>query len=493
MRHLLIISVFFLCSTSLSQAQEVFPAFESFFAQHIKQGLVDYSSVKNQRKATNELKELISSTDWKAMSPDGQKAFLINSYNFFTIEKLARYFPVSSPKSIGNFFHKKEFFLKNKKYSLDQIEKDLLFGLERDPRFHLVLICGAMGCPPFPSEVFTPDNFEQQLEQASQMAMNHPDWIKEMDNNICISKIFNWYGFDFGDLRKFFKKYRPDLDESKPLKIIDYNWAINDVNANGDIPRDFMTPSQLLNKGTWELKSFQSAYTQASKDGFEQFNSRQTYFSSFNQFLIGTSPNVNVGLDVVWKKNFLNDLAGNSFLNFIDAQTGESYLTLNEGLDSLNNSDGENLKTTVTSGLAHLGPKIKFKPLKNISKLTLQQTVYLPIERSVDGQLISFTQFFYDQNLGARSSVFLELSFWTPLRPNVSVFPFLKSFWSYFPNKYISAYAMLALPGEYGAGFKINVTRKLELEFLHTRYVPYERFFEGRQAESWNIGIRLHP
>jgi len=107
--------------------------------------------------------------------------------------------------------------------------------------------------------------------------------------------------------------------------------------------------------------------------------------------------------------------------------------------------------------------------------------------------LISFTQFFYDQSLGNKFSAFVEVSFWTPIRPQFRIIPFIKSFWSYFPNRNYSVYAMLAYPGEYGAGIKLNITRRLELEFLATNYIAIEKFFGDRRAHTFNIGVRVHP
>ncbi|NNE29385.1 MAG: DUF547 domain-containing protein [Saprospiraceae bacterium] len=464
--------------------QSLFSDFDKFFGNHVRDGLVDYSSASKDSDSRNKILQGIKQFPYDEKSKEERMAFLINTYNFFVIHELSNHYPVASPKEIPRFFTEKNYQLNGKKYSLDKIEKDLLFGIERDPRFHLVLICGAKSCPPFYHNTFRSETLDKQLEDATSKAINDNSWLNETDESIWVSQIFSWYGFDFGDLRAFIKTYRPDISSSKPLKFQDYNWAINHIAAiDQSVIASFMTPSQLIAKGNWEFKSFQALYSEKRKDGFDQFNSRSSFFSSFNQFTYGAGSNLNLGFDLVLKRNFQNDFVSSSPFALFNSDNIQSRV------DTLTNAEGDVLRRQQAQGLSHIGPKVKFKPFSKIPKLTFQQTAYFPIQKSVDGQWVSFSQFFYDQNLGSRASLFLELSFWTVVHPDFNVFPIPRSFISYFPNKYITIYGLVALYGEFGVGTKINLTRRIELELLHSQFLENN----GKRAQTFNLGVRIHP
>jgi len=488
---------------------------DKFYQKNISEGKVNYAQIKQHTPVFEQLISRIKRIDWTKLNEDEQQAFLINAYNLYVIKAVNDRYPISSPKAVNGFFTKKKYRLFDKVYSLDQIEKDLLFGIKRDPRFHFILICGANGCPPFWSKAIRPDILDKQLEKATSFAINSP-WIQVTSDKLILSEIFSWYGFDFKDVPAYISQYSSEkIENNLSVTFNEYDWTLNELLKSGELQQPFLTASQLMSVGTWEFKAFQSTYIQVDRNGFDRDNSRSMYFSNYNQFIIGLSPKLNVGLDVVWKRNNLNDLSSRHWTSVFSAPLGENLNSIqcddpaanfsesspcnqlggggNTQTDFFQNSNRDSLIHTVQQGLAHLGPKIKFIPFKKIPKLTLQQTVYIPFKKSVDGQLISFTQFFYDQRLGAKGSLFTELSFWTPIRPNFKLFPFAKTFWSYFPNRHLSLYAMLSLPGEYGAGMKVNLTRRIELEILATKYLAVERFFGDRRASTVNFGIRIHP
>ncbi len=499
------------CSSFLL-GQSLEDKIDLLYAEHLEEGKVDYSKLKQNTAQLDALLIELRKVAWEQFEINDRQAFLINAYNLYVLKAILDRYPISSPKAINRFFTQKKYKLSQKLYSLDQIEKNLLFGEKRDARFHLVLICGAISCPPFWPKAFRGDQLENQLEEATSAAINS-DWISEKNGALTLSEIFTWYAYDFGNVFDFINKYRINkISTTAKIEYPAYNWSLNEYLSLGSQPAPFLTASQLMAVGTWEIKAFQSTYTQVQEDGFGRDNSRSTYFSSFNQILTGVSPNLNVGLDIVWKKNDVNNLSSESWTKVFNQESVGEYLpipckdsernypegspcftTTDNTSDVLRNNEGDSLLHQVSQGLSHLGPKVKFRPFSKIPVLTFQQTLYIPIDKEVDGQLISYSQFFYDQRLGAKTSLFGELSFWTPLRPTFRITPFIKTFWSYFPNRHFSVYGMVAFPGELGAGLKINLTRRLELELLTTKYLPNERFFGGRRANTFNIGLRLHP
>eukprot|EP01023_Acetabularia_acetabulum_P014134 TRINITY_DN16945_c0_g1_i9.p2 TRINITY_DN16945_c0_g1~~TRINITY_DN16945_c0_g1_i9.p2 ORF type:complete len:245 (-),score=37.98 TRINITY_DN16945_c0_g1_i9:139-873(-) len=76
----------------------------------------------------------------------------------------------------------------------------------KDPRIHFALVCGAKSCPPI--KLYTPTNLDEGLESAAVSFVESEVVLKD-DNTLEMSKIFDWYGADFGsklDLVKFIQE-----------------------------------------------------------------------------------------------------------------------------------------------------------------------------------------------------------------------------------------------------------------------------------------------
>ena len=100
-----------------------------------------------------------------------------------------------------------------------------------DARFHFVLVCGALGCPPLISEAYMPETLDAQLTQQTQKAING-NFIKVSKNKVEVSEIMKWYKADFTQNGQteidFINAYR-NTRISKQLKLsyFPYNWNIN--------------------------------------------------------------------------------------------------------------------------------------------------------------------------------------------------------------------------------------------------------------------------
>ncbi len=250
----------------------------------------------------------------------------------------------------------------------------------------------------------------------------------------------------------------------------------------------YFQPSNLYKKGQYEVKLFNALYTQGMFDGFSELNSRSTYFSGFGQVLIGTKRNLNYGFDVVYKSNLENDRVGASPFDALLFDEKMDYASTENG--ALTNSEGEVLNRTARHGLSHIGPKIKFNPIRKWEKVSLQQTAYIPIDQSVDGSWISYTQLMYDRKLSSKTALFAELGFWTTVAPNFRVLPLAKAFLSYFPNNRWTVYAMTTVPVEYGLGTKFLITPNFEVELLYTYYLPLDFILNGNRPTTYNLGFR---
>ena len=148
------------------------------------------------------------------------------------------------------------------------------------------------------------------------------------------------------------------------------------------------TPSKLLNKGQWDIKFFNSIYTQTeSTDGGSTSVTipRQTFFTNTTEIYTGISDNarVNVGLVFQVRANTYGGAGALDVLSF------------------------ENNTTNARSGLTTIAPSIRVQPFENIGNFSITSSLFLPVFEDVpnapylDKRSIFWeTKFFYDKTFG---------------------------------------------------------------------------------------------
>lgn len=240
-------------------------AWDEFLHKHVRYveggnaSRVDYAGLAKDRTAFNAVLDDYQSVkrpEFDAWTKPQQQAFLINAYNAFTIEKiLTRYPGIKSIRDFGSVFGnpwKDKFFtLFGEPSFLDHIEHEILRkeGVYDDPRVHVAVVCGSIGCPMLRSEAFRADRLEAQLEDAfrrflSDRTRNRYD---PQSRKLEVSKIFDWYGKDFEKGYKGFTSVKQalsryaDLLADKPgdravvkaqqaeISFLDYDWSLNNL------------------------------------------------------------------------------------------------------------------------------------------------------------------------------------------------------------------------------------------------------------------------
>jgi hypothetical protein len=220
---------------------------------------VDYKGMLHDRAALKAYVgdiEKVARAEFDAWSKPRQQAFLINAYNALTAELiLSRYPDLKSIRDLGSFlgkpWSKKFFTLFGKESYLDQIEHELLRkeGAYDEPRVHFAVVCASVGCPMLRNEAFTAEKLESQLEDAMKRFLSDRsrNRYNARTGTLEISKIFDWYGTDFGKGHKGFTSVKQALAKhaaqlaDKPddqaavrgqkadVNFLDYDWALNDA------------------------------------------------------------------------------------------------------------------------------------------------------------------------------------------------------------------------------------------------------------------------
>ncbi|WP_281541374.1 DUF547 domain-containing protein [Maribacter aestuarii] len=230
-------ALFFIGFISIVEAQHTdsyFAQTNAFLKENVKNGRVDYNSIKANPAP---LKDLISQAKKLIVSKADAKtyqAFWINTYNLLVIDGIVENYPLKSPLDVPGFFDKKKHDVGGEQITLNDIENKLLrANFPKEARFHFVLVCAGLGCPPIIAMAYSPERLDAQLEQQTVKALNDPDFIKVNNTKIGVSQIFEWYKGDFeqyGSILDFINKYRKDkLSEDSKISYYPYDWTLNDM------------------------------------------------------------------------------------------------------------------------------------------------------------------------------------------------------------------------------------------------------------------------
>ncbi|MEO7941560.1 MAG: DUF547 domain-containing protein [Burkholderiaceae bacterium] len=239
-----------------------YAAWDGLLRKHVhwlpdnKQSRVDYQGFAKSRDALQAVLaswSAVSPTQFAAFSRAQQMAFLINSYNGFTIELILTQYPnLKSIKELGGLLHspwKKKFFrLLGEERYLDWIEHEQLRPRYNDWRVHVGVNCASIGCPALRPEAYTPAQLDAQLDDGMLRFMSDSSRNRYADGQVALSGIFKWFSEDFqkGDrgvrsLNDLILRYADALGIPAPnrqairngearIRYLDYDWSLNDAN-----------------------------------------------------------------------------------------------------------------------------------------------------------------------------------------------------------------------------------------------------------------------
>lgn len=231
--YLLILALFITALTTSQELELFFNNTDVFFAKNVNDGRLAYLEIHDNPSELNKLLELAENIEVDTSKADIYKAFWINAYNLLTIKGIINNYPLKSPLDVSGFFDKILYEIGGKSITLNGIENELLRGNFEDPRFHFVLVCGALGCPPIIDSAYKPDILDAQLDKQTKLAING-NFLKvnNKKKRIEASEIMKWYNEDFtlNDQSEieFINTYRTEkIPNNYKLTYFSYNWNLN--------------------------------------------------------------------------------------------------------------------------------------------------------------------------------------------------------------------------------------------------------------------------
>ncbi len=234
-RLLLSAAVLFFFTAAKSQSdltQASHQGFNSLLQKYVSAtGKINYKGLKKDKVLldayTTELAKQIPAKNWTA---NASLAYWINTYNAFTLKLIVDNYPVTSITKLhsGKPWDVKWIELAGKKYSLNNIENDIIRPTFKDPRIHFAVNCAAVSCPPLSNIAFTDANINSLLTARTTTFLNSS--ANEIaPGKIKVSKIFDWYKADFGELTSFINKYsKTKANENAVIEFKEYDWSLNE-------------------------------------------------------------------------------------------------------------------------------------------------------------------------------------------------------------------------------------------------------------------------
>lgn len=232
----LVIILFFTVSLAWAQnTADFFAKSDAFFKENVKNGRVTYKAIKENPAALNELLAMAKSISVAKENAAEYQAFWINGYNLLVIDGIVKNYPIKSPLHKPGFFDGIKNEIGGERITLNDIENKLLRkNFPKEPRFHFVLVCGGLGCPPIIDEAYVPSKLDSQLERQTKLSINDPNFIRVNKNKVQVSQIFEWYPGDFKQdgkkLVDFINKYKSEqLPEKSRVSYYQYDWTLNEA------------------------------------------------------------------------------------------------------------------------------------------------------------------------------------------------------------------------------------------------------------------------
>jgi hypothetical protein len=226
---------------------------EEKIIEGIKLNVVDYESIYENRNNPDSLyRKILRQLELFDLNTietlEGKIAFWINAYNIGAVKIIIDHYPVDSIRSskidwLKNPWDDEILEIGKTKYSLGQIEHEILIGKYREPLIHYAIVCASVSCPDIIPQAYTGDRLQKQLEkQAKNFLQSLSKGLRVIKDRgvVYFSKIFSFDKKSFpkgakdalavitpfiedADVREYLQKkdYR--------IKYLDYNWGLNSL------------------------------------------------------------------------------------------------------------------------------------------------------------------------------------------------------------------------------------------------------------------------
>jgi hypothetical protein len=178
-----------------------FSNYEGLLKSAVKDKLVDYALLAQNKKVLNECVEKIAKTSDAGMKDEKTRlAYLINCYNLIVLKTWVDAYPKilkEKPADIKQRYSKTNFLIGGKTYSINSFSNEVLIPLIKQREgYPLFLLCGGTkGFPSLQNHFITASSLNDDCVEAlgSYMTDNKNVLYDDLHNTLYISPFFLWY------------------------------------------------------------------------------------------------------------------------------------------------------------------------------------------------------------------------------------------------------------------------------------------------------------
>lgn len=216
-----------------AQEADLHASYHALMKTHTNaEGQVDYDGLVPKAADLKMYLDRLSKVDVESLSSKEEKMlFYVNLYNAATIDLILDNYPTTSIKDLddGKTWDVKRVRLGKERLSLNEIEHEILRKRWDDPRVHVAVNCAAASCP----ALFLAESDEElnaMLDESMRAFVNDTTKNTITSDTLYLSKIFEWYADDFGDIKTYIKSYVADpelIGDKVVVRYRPYDWSLN--------------------------------------------------------------------------------------------------------------------------------------------------------------------------------------------------------------------------------------------------------------------------
>jgi hypothetical protein len=212
---------------------------DSLLRDHVHEGRVNYTALRSDARLDRALGELRAVDPAEIRNADARLAYWINVYNAFTLKLIAAHPGVTSIREIGaggnGPWDSVWIPIAGRRYSLNDIEHDIVRPEFREPLIHFALVCAARSCPPLRSGAWTGERLAEHLQESARRFLTDTSANRydPAANTLHLSQIFAWFGGDFRERHGSPEAYVLSVLGIRPpsppaVTYLPYDWSLND-------------------------------------------------------------------------------------------------------------------------------------------------------------------------------------------------------------------------------------------------------------------------
>lgn len=210
-------------------------------------GLVNYTGLASERAALDHYTAHLAAirpAEYAGWSDHEKMAMWINAYNAYTLVSILDAYPIkrtsfvhpkNSIRQIKGVWKTKQWPVMGSKLTLDDMEHQRLRKDWKEPRIHMAIVCASIGCPSLRPEAFRGAALETQLAEQTRKFFANPQHfsVDTKRKQVKLSKLFEWFGEDFGDVATFAAPYVEPTTASFlkaggfKTSYLKYDWSLN--------------------------------------------------------------------------------------------------------------------------------------------------------------------------------------------------------------------------------------------------------------------------